>query len=195
MQSIKIVTLIAATITTFTAATASASLALPNGWYIEGNAGSSKAHISEPGTSVSTSGFAWNINAGYKFMPFFAAEIGYTKYAPANISVSGTKIAKDTLYSYDIAGKGILPISDSGLDVFAKIGAAKAKAHLVNTNPSFATVSNAGSTSSTSLYYGIGGEYSFLPNLAANVQWNRVKGKSSVGNLDLLSAGLTYIFS
>ena len=200
VRSIKILTLIAAGITTFTiTASANAALALPTGWYIEGNAGTSKTSITvdgAPGASVSNSGFGWNVNAGYKFMPFFAGEVGYTKYSTANINLSGTKIAKDSIYSYDIAAKGILPVSDTGLDIFAKLGVARANAHLVNTNASIATVSNAGSSGTTGVYYGLGGEFSFLPNLAANLQWQRVHGKSSdIGNLDLYSVGLTYLFS
>lgn len=197
MRSIKILTLIASGITTLSIATsASAAVTLPSGWYAEGNLGTSKTHVSSPGTSVGNSGFAWNVNAGYKFMPFFAGEIGYTRYATADIKLNGTKIAKDTLYSYDIAGKGILPISDSGLNLFAKLGIARSSAHIVNTNAAVGTVSNAGSSFTTGVYYGLGGEFSFLPNVGVNLQWARAKSKSSTGgNLDLYSIGVSYIFS
>jgi hypothetical protein len=197
VRNIKILTLATAGIAIFFLTTSViAAVALPNGWYAEINAGSGKTHVSGSGSqTVSNSGFGGGVNAGYKFMPFFAGEIGYTKYPIAYTKVSGVKIAKETLYSYDLAAKGILPISDTGLNLFAKLGLARASGHVVNTNPSVGTVSNPGTSTITTYLFGAGGEFSVLPNLAVNVQWNRVKGKSAVKDLDLLSAGLTYIFS
>jgi hypothetical protein len=198
VRNIKILTVIASTITTFfIAASANAAVALPNGWYAEANVGDSRVKISSPpSSSVSNSGFGWNANLGYKFTPYFAGEVGYTKYSDADIKLSGTKIARDTLYSYQIVGKAILPVSDTGLEVFAKIGAARVNTHMVNTNPSVGTVSNPGTTKTTSLYYGLGAQYSLLPNVPINVQWNRAQGKSSSAkNLDLISAGVAYIFN
>ncbi len=173
---------------------------LPVGWYLEGNLGVSK--ISDvsyaPNTSISSTGLGWNINGGYKFMPYFAAEIGYTSYANGTINFNGSKVGKDQAQAYDIVGKAILPIQDTGGEVFAKLGAARSKSHVTVTNASLLAGSgetlNTGQHNSTNFYFGIGGDYSFMPNSAVNLQWNRVAGGSSTGNLDLLSLGLSYLF-
>lgn len=194
VKSIKALAVASITTLFFTSSTI-AAVALPTGWYAEGNVGTGKTNVSMSGTSVSDTGFGWGLNAGYKFMPFFAAEIGYTHYPIAYAKVSGVKVAKDTLYSYDIAGKGILPFSDSGFELFAKLGLSRAYSHIVNTNPNVALIPNTGTKTATNYIFGVGCQYSFMPNLSANLQWNRVKGKNSINDLDLLSVGLAYIFS
>ena len=52
-----------------------------------------------------------------------------------------------------------------------------------------------GTNTSVSYYYGLGADYAITNNLAMTVQWNRAKGNSSTGILDLFSGGLSYIFS
>lgn len=170
------------------------------GWYLEGNLGVSKiGNVSyAPNTAITSSGLGWNINGGYKFMPYFAAEIGYTSYAKGTINFNGSKVGKDQAQSYDLVGKAILPIQDTGGELFAKLGAARAKSHVTVTNASLLAGSgetlNTGQHNSTDLYFGVGADYSFIPNAAVNLQWNRVDGNSSTGNLDLFSLGLSYLF-
>ena len=95
------------------AASVFASMSLPYGWYVEGNAGSSRATNKTYGTGTSTkaNGFGFNLDIGYKFAPFFAAEFGYTNYAKTVIKANGGTAGNDTHYAYDIAGKGIFPVS------------------------------------------------------------------------------------
>jgi len=178
-----------------------AEVSLPMGWYLEGNIGGSK--ISDvsyaSGTNMSTTGVAWNLNAGYKFIPYFAAEIGYTSYGNANITSNGSNVGKNQVKSYDLAGKAILPIQDTGAELFAKLGAARAKSYVTVTNAALLAANgitlNTGRYNSTDLYFGLGGDYSFMPAAAVNIQWNRVAGTSKTGNLDLFSIGLTYLFN
>jgi OmpA-OmpF porin, OOP family len=175
-----------------------AAMALPTGWYLEGNGGSSRISSVNYGSGLSntSSGFGWNVNGGYKFMPYVAAEIGYTRYAQTKVRSAGTNVANDNHYSYYFAGKGILPLSDSGIDLFAKLGLGRLNSHVIITNPSIVNANNvnAGSRAVIGAYFGVGGDYSFTPNLALNAQWNRQKGSSTTGNLDLYSLGLTYTF-
>jgi opacity protein-like surface antigen len=179
---------------------AMAAVSLPSGWYLEGNAGATRVSNSNYGSGLSTSnsGLGWNANGGYKFMPYFAGELGYTRYANTKLKYAGTQVAKVTNYSYYLAGKGILPISDSGFELFAKLGIARLKSHATLTNASYASSNNlsinTGSRTITAAYFGVGGEYNFTPMLAMNIQWNRSKGNSTSGNLDLLSLGLSYLF-
>jgi len=174
-----------------------AVMSIPYGWYIEGNAGSSHASNTNWPGSTSSSGIGGNGNLGYKFMPFFGLEAGYTQYANTSIkNGAGAKAATVKNYSYDLAGKGILPIGSSPFELFAKVGAARVNA---KTSVNSATAASAlgissSNHSATGLYYGIGADYSILDALQLVAQWQRAQGNSSTGNYDLFSGGLTFIF-
>lgn len=172
-------------------------MSVPYGWYIEGNAGSSRlSDFSLPG-KISSSGIGGNVNLGYKFMPYVGAEIGYSRYSGIGIKNSvGTKAAEGKIYSYDIAVRGILPVSDSGFEAFAKVGAQRITNRITIDDQAAATQLGigSGSHSSTGLYLGLGGQYYVMPELAIVVQWQRAKGSSSTGTEDLISAGLSFIF-
>jgi hypothetical protein len=176
-----------------------ASMSLPNGWYVEGNVGSSRATNKTYGSNTSTknTGFGFNLDAGYKFAPYFAAEVGYTSYAKTTVKSAGTNVAKDTHYSYDIAGKGIFPVSDTGLELFAKVGLARSNSHVVITNSTAAAGLGiaTGTSSSSGLYLALGGDYSFMPTLAVNAQWAQAKGNSNTGTLSIYTLGLTWLFA
>lgn len=180
---------------------AAATAALPTGWYLEGNVGTSRSsNVSYgPRTTKSENGIAWNVNGGYKFIPYFAAEIGYTSYADAYGKFNGTKVTDDSHYSLDIAGKGILPLSDTGVEAFAKFGLARVRSHVTLENTGTIAANNlmlnSGTHTASSYYLGLGGEYAILPNILAVLQWQRAKGDSTTGMLDLYSAGVNYIFS
>lgn len=175
-----------------------AIMSAPFGWYLEGNAGStSLTKKSYPGSS-STSGIGGNANVGYKFMPYFAAEIGYSLYANTSVTdnSTNTKAGSDRHYSYDFAFKGIVPVTNSGLEFFAKLGIDQVRSSSSVDNATAA--SNIGwassSHSATGLYWGGGAQYYFIPEMAANVQWQQATGSSSTGNVALISAGLSFIF-
>lgn len=175
---------------------AHAVVSVPYGWYVEANAGSTTlSNKSYPGSS-SSSGIGGNLNVGYKFMPYFATEIGYTQYANTSIKTTGgTQAGTDKHYSYDIAAKGIFPVSCSGFELFAKLGAGRVADSMSISNSTAANSMGlgSGSHSATGLYLGVGGQYYFMPELAVVVQWARAQGNSSTGNLDLLSGGLSFI--
>lgn len=178
------------------ATSASAVMSVPFGWYAEANAGSfSLSNKSYPGNS-SSSGIGGNLNVGYKFMPYFGAEIGYSQYPNTSVKDSaGTKAGSDKHYTYDLAARGILPIVDSGAEAFAKLGIARLGSHMSISNQAAATslgLSN-DSHSVTGLYLAVGAQYYFMPELAVVVQWARAQGNSSTGNFDLLSGGVSFI--
>ena len=201
MRGMKLFLVAAASFAAFSAAeSASAAMPLPIGWYAEANVGTSKQSNENYGTNLSTSssGFAGNVNLGYKFMPYFGVELGGTRYAKTKIKSNGSTVANDNHYSYDIAGKGILPISDSGAAFFAKVGVSRINSHVVISDPTTMNNNgssvNSGSRAVTGAYFGLGGEYNYMANSAVNLQWARAKGNSSTGNLDLYSIGISYIF-
>lgn len=170
---------------------------VPYGWYLEGNVGSTElSKKSYPGSS-SSSGIGGNADIGYKFMPFFGLEIGYTQYATTSIDDQfGTQAGKDKHYAYDLAARGILPVYDSGLEAFAKLGVQRISSSLSISNQTAADNIGLGksSHSQTGVYIAVGGQYYFIPELAVNVQWARAEGSDSTGTLSLLSGGISFIF-
>ncbi len=179
-------------------ASAIAAMSVPSGWYLEANLGST--HVSNQrstGAKTSTSGIGGNADIGYKFMPYVAAEMGYTQYSNTSYkNGSGTKAATAKNYSYDLALRGILPISSSGFELFAKIGVDRVNNKIsVNSAPAATSLGLSSSNhSATGLYVGVGGQYYVMPELAINVQWARANGNNTTGNFDLLSGGVSFIF-
>lgn len=175
-----------------------ASLSIPNGWYVEGNAGGGKlSDFSTNGKVSSSSGIGWNVNAGYKFMPYLSAELGYTQYPNAKIEDQfGTTAAKTGHYSYDFAAKGVVPIVASGLEAFAKLGVQRSVSTFSIQNATAVNNINLNTNrhSDTGLYMGLGAQYYFSPELAGVAQWARAKNNNKVGTLDLYSVGLSIIF-
>lgn len=178
------------------ATSAFAVMSVPYGWYVEGNVGSTNlSNKSYPGSS-SSSGIGGGGNVGYKFMPYFALEAGYTQYANTSIKDNtGTKAGTDKHYSYDLAGKGILPIVDSGVELFAKLGFGRVNSHVTINSDTAASNIGLSSSSHTAggLFYGGGIQYYVMPELAVNAQWEQAQGSSSTGNVALLSAGISFI--
>lgn len=176
-----------------------AIMSVPCGWYLEANIGSTKVtdvHYNGTG-KVSPSGIGGNANLGYKFMPFLGLELGYTQYANTSIKTpAGTQAGTVKLYSYDLALRGILPIVDSGFEAFAKAGAGRINAHVNVSNQNAANSIGLGraSHSNTNWYYGVGGQYYWMPELAIVVQWQTQQGNSATGTGSLLTGGLSFIF-
>lgn len=179
-----------------TASSVLADMSIPYGWYLEGNLGSTNlTKKSYPG-SASTSGLGGNANIGYKFFPYLTGEVGYTQYANTSVDApDGTKAATDKHYSYDIAVKGILPIYQSGVELFAKLGGEHINSAVNITN---ATAANSigigsGNHNAVGVYMGAGAQYYFIPELAGVVQWQRASGSNSTGTLDLYSGGISLL--
>lgn len=182
----------------FFSASSLAVMSLPDGWYLDGNVGSTHlSNKSYPG-SASSSGIGGSADMGYKFMPFFGLELGYSRYANTSIKdpSTDTKAGWDKHYSYDLAGKGILPFGQTGAEAIAKLGVGRNASSLSLTNTTAASNIGLGASqhSETNLYMAAGLQYNFVPELGVVVQWARQLGSSSTGNLDLLTAGFSFIF-
>jgi hypothetical protein len=179
------------------AAPAFADMSLPYGWYLEGNVGSSSLTNSGYPGNVSSSGVGYNGNLGYKFMPYVAAEIGYTQYANSTVTDDfSNKAGIGKHYTWNMAAKGILPFSNSGFEGFAKLGVQRIASSMTIQDATAATnigLSSA-SHSATGVYLAAGVQYYFMPEFAINAQWARAQGNSSTGTESLLSGGLSFIF-
>lgn len=194
MQGHKLLLAIIGGVAAFTIVTPAQALEMsaPDGWYLEGNIGSARlSNTSYPSTNKN--GLAYNLNLGYKFMPYAALEGGYTKYRDSKITYYDVNVANVSRYSYDIAAKGIFPISDSGFEAFAKIGAAHMRAKASSVDSSL-TDDFTSSSNATGLYVGLGGQVNIMSELAIVAQWQRAQGKNSTGTEDFFSIGVNFIF-
>lgn len=171
----------------------------PCGFYAEGNIGypvQSDTSYGNKNTSASLkTNPAWNVNLGYKFMPYLAAEAGYTKFPNTRVFVSGVNAAQDKHYGVDLAGKGILPFIDTGFELFAKLGATYVNSNLSINNKALARQAGlrAGSHNAVNLFIGAGGEYYIMPNIPINIQWQRSNADSQTGRFDVYSIGASYL--
>lgn len=190
---------IAGLLTLSFASSAMAVMSAPYGWYAEVNGGSSSmTNKSYPASvSSSSSGVGGSGNLGYKFMPYFAVEGDYSQYPNTSLrNGSGTEVAEDQHYSFALDAKGIFPVSDTGVELFAKLGASQLRSSIRILNDTAASAAGIQRTSHSNInaYWGGGVAYYFMPELAVNGQWMRAQGSSGTGTLSLLSLGITFIF-
>lgn len=175
----------------------------PCAWYLEANYGESRVTGVEypPPITADEDGAGWNANGGYKFMPFFAVDAGYTSYANSSLKNSlGTTAAQNKHFSINAAAKGILPLPKYNLELFGKLGVAWINSQITNIDDSVAAVDDVtfddDTKTRTAPYVGAGIAYVFAPELLANLQWTTAFGNSNVGkHLDLLSLGVTVLFA
>lgn len=188
--------IMSAMVTLFLAVPAFAEMAIPYGWYLEGNVGSTKLSDKNFNGSVSASSAAGSINAGYKFMPYFATEIGVVRYSKMRVKNNGVTAGTNKLYSYDLALRGIFPLNVYGFEVFAKLGIGRLNSQVSISNTVAATTANliSGTHNATGLYIALGMDYYFTQSLSANAQWARQKGNNTTGTADLWALGLSYLF-
>lgn len=198
MKGFKIIAAVFSTVV-LTQSAAYAAMPYTTAWYIELNPGYSVVSgVNYPGKVYNT-GFGGNFNIGYKFNPYIGIDVGCTYYATVVIKApAGEHVALNSHFSYDLAGKLMLPIGQTGLDVFGKggIGRIRSYTHVKNEAAANANgyVFNTGTHTQTVPYFGGGAEYAILKNLVANMQWMRAQGNNTTGQLDLYSLGLSYLF-
>jgi hypothetical protein len=174
---------------------------LSSGWYGDADIGyttfNGKSYTNS--SSVKSSGKGWSLAAGYKFTRFVALEAGYTRYMSARIRNSQTiTAARDNHYSADITSKWILPVKDTGLEFFAKLGLAQVSSHIGSVDPGAAAVNNmtfnTSNQSAAGFYWGLGMQYYFSPGISAHLQYAQARGNNNTGNLGLGSVGLSLLF-
>lgn len=174
-----------------------AFISTPYGWYLDLFVGATKISNSDLPGDESSSGIGGGGSLGFKFMPYFAAEIGVTRYTNSTIKDGlGVTAATAKRYSVDIAAKGILPFYDTGFEAFGKLGIGRIYNRVSIDNSTAARnvgISNS-SHSSNGVYVGLGAQYFFMPEFSVIGQWARQQGDSATGTADLFSIGLSYIF-
>jgi len=139
-----------------------------HGVYVDINVGTTIYHENVFGDIGGRAGFSWNLNVGYQFIPYFAAEVGITQYLFEGVAA---------VHGIDVAAKGILPIGDR-FALFAKLG-------VIDYLGPFGI-------SLTAPYVGLGMSYAVTPKLDVTVQaQGGVRSYAQFGNV---TAGLSYHF-
>lgn len=173
-------------------------------------------HGTITGQPIDTYGFStrgstiYHFMAGYNFNRCLGVEASYSYLGRQNLTSFAGGITKDfgfdgTLDSfyYGITGIGRMPLDSLKGDLFVKVGYAVLHSEVIINDPNGAIYVNPGkyqvtASNSSALLYGAGAEYYFLPQLAAEVEWNRISrfDNSKIGNVSYnqFLVGLIYSF-
>jgi len=186
-----------------TAALAFSAAASAQG-YVGASVGQSKLDLDCAGlTTCDTKDTGWKVFGGYMFTPYLGVEGAYLNLGKATGSGT-TLVGKTTLTAsgtlkasgFGLWGVGAFPIGDGS--IFAKVGLASIQNKLDSTGSAggaFATGSEKATLSDFS--FGVGGQYNFMPNFGARIEWERFKGKVPGDvkfDINYVSAGLMYRF-
>jgi hypothetical protein len=128
---------------------------------------------------------SWKAIAGFRFSPYFAMEANYVDFGKAtspSIAVGGPFGAEADAFA--LFGVGMWPIGS--LDLYAKLGAAQ-----ISAKGSVAAVLF--KDDATEFAYGAGLQYRWS-NLAVRAEYEKYD-TDVVGDLDLITVGLTYTFN
>ncbi|RDH40826.1 MAG: hypothetical protein CFE62_001455 [Candidatus Aquirickettsiella gammari] len=137
-------------------------------------------------------GLIGRLSVGYQFSPYWALEAGYLQLAKqkSNLSVSANDAVTLKQHAFDVAGKGILPISDK-FNLYAKAG----MAYLIN------NVNNAQIVAPIAKYNwapeaGVGVTYNISNNVFVDTAYTHIHpiGKNKPSNIDFATVGIGYSF-
>lgn len=187
---------------------ASAAYAQSGPWYGGVSLGQSHVKFDDesfalPGAGISKdeSDTGFKIFAGYRFIPNFALEGGFTDFGKFGVTLSapGSSANFDVKISgFHLDAVGILPIGN--WDLFAKVGTINTttKTSVSASGAFFATTSGDKKTE-WNLKYGIGAEYRITRQLGVRAEYEIAKdvgdqNTTGEGDVSLLSAGLTFRF-
>lgn len=161
-----------------------------SGFYVGINLGYGKMKETISGSTFNkTTGFGGRVDVGYKFVPTFATEFGFSMFRNGRFS-NGVTTTNNFLL--DLALKAILPFKN-GFSVFGKVGPAVLN-HKYDDPNGVLTDKRAGTHMKPTIFGAIGASYSFTPNIALNgqVAATAKNGKNAPATF-LATAGITYI--
>lgn len=172
-----------------------------DGWYMEATGG--VAYLSSMdypnNTTADNTGGAGSVNVGYKFFPYVGTEMGYSFFSTNDVkNNSGTVISSNSHYAYYLAVRGMYPFPLTGLEGFARLGGGRMNTDITIKNASAASavgLNRGGKKSAMGLLAGVGVQYYFLPQVAGVLAWQMTQGDGRTGTENLLSVGLSAIFS
>jgi OmpA-OmpF porin, OOP family len=154
-------------------------------WYMGGNVGQSD--YKDVGDEDTT----WGLRGGYRFTPYFGAEVGYVDFGELSDNIPDVGSATLSANAIEAVGVGSYPVAER-FSVFGKLGLyrgeAKATLDLADVD------AFSGSDTNTDLTYGIGVQYDLRPNLGVLGAWQRYANLGDVTDIDVMGVGLQFRF-
>jgi opacity protein-like surface antigen len=181
----------------FTTSQSIAAPSIPAGWYVSTDLGLTRFYgkTYPDSSSIKTSGKAWGASAGYKFLPYFGLEGGYTRYMDTRIRDEDTiTIGRDRHYGINVAGKFIYPIGNCGVEIYGKLGATWLHSQIGKVDPDYVGVFNTSTQTAVGFYWGAGAEYFFTTNVGVHLQYAQAQGNSNTGTMGMGSIGFSFLF-
>lgn len=131
---------------------------------------------------------------GYRFNDYLALEAGYNDIENENRN-GNAYWGPDRLriYSYDLAGKAILPF-DTGFSLFAKGGLAFTHQYVYNVVLAGGTPIANDTTNRMQPLVGAGVSYNITKNLATEFYASYNFPSGSIGGIEMIGLGVTYTF-
>jgi OOP family OmpA-OmpF porin len=180
--------------------TAAMAFALPAGAqgmsniYIGGSIGQSKFNTDCPSPlTCDDKDTAFKIFGGYAFNRNIAAELGWQDLGKAKFTGPG---GSDELKgsAFDLTGVFTWPFSETGFNIFGRLGFYSGKLELSGVDT--------GSKTTTNVTYGLGAGYDINKNFGLRAEWQRYSkmkvqndaGGESDGDVDALSIGVLWRF-
>lgn len=196
------------------------------GFYVGAGLGASRLdtpnqflfNISQTGgkTSRQLGGLGGRIFGGYNFNEYFGVETGYARYAQstykANLQGNSTNSSiKYSLGALDVVGKGYLPLSNSGFNLYGLAGLARVSSQTQYKNQGGVPLAQGIVTPRTGTHtyskvrpvYGVGVSYDIpQTNFVTNLEFSRIQGsgnmktsQSAIPSANMLTLNVSYNFS
>jgi len=160
------------------------------GYYLSGNIGYGKVKEQISNASTDNKGFAYNINAGYRFCKHFGVELGYTSLP--NVKANGTSVAKENSI-IDIAAVGRIPFANR-FNVYGKAGLARVHTNYVAPLTDSDGKIYSGDKAKIAPYFGIGAGYAFTQNVELDFQVAGTPKQDTIPSMYAVTSGVTYVF-
>jgi len=137
-------------------------------------------------------GIGTRLFAGYNMNQYAAIEGGFTYYSSMKYNTTlVSNNVKTRAASFDLLGKGMLPLADSGFGVFGKLGGAYLNSKTTGSVEGISLPSS--SSSSFRPVVGVGVSYDMTQNWVADLSYTRILYNSSqVKNPDFIALGISY---
>jgi OOP family OmpA-OmpF porin len=140
----------------------------------------------------------WKIYGGYRFSPYFGAEVGYIDLGEASADIGSVSVSSG-VSGVSIAGTAGYPVADRGY-VFGKLGAFIWDASTETEGPALLlAVLPAGVVSGddngVDLTFGVGGTFELVEHVKLRAEWEHFLGLGDPDtDIDLFSGGVQYDF-
>lgn len=141
-----------------------------------------------------TNDLGWKIFGGYRFTPYFGAELAYIDLGEESVDVDlgpllGTLTATNSVSGASVAGTAGYPVLPNAY-VFGKLGG-----FIWDSNAEGSPVGLGDDDSGVNLTFGIGGTYQLVEHVKVRAEWERFQGLGDDDtDVDLFTGGIQYDF-